>query len=175
MDSQPGTIWGREPAMVLALVQAVIALVVAFSSGGGDDGDAADGSVRSVGPVVVNDPPLPALGDEPDAALGVVAPLVEARTPADGAVSFGGPDAEGRPTLVVFLAHWCPHCQAEVPRLTAWAEAGNAPDDVDIVAVSTNVSRVRDNFPPSDWLDDEGWPFPTMKDDAASSAHLALC
>jgi hypothetical protein len=30
MDSQPGTIWGREPAMVLALVQAVIVLVVAF-------------------------------------------------------------------------------------------------------------------------------------------------
>jgi hypothetical protein len=30
MDSQPGTIVGREPAMVLALVQAVIALVVAF-------------------------------------------------------------------------------------------------------------------------------------------------
>ncbi len=29
-DSQPGTIFGREPAMVLALVQAVIALVVAF-------------------------------------------------------------------------------------------------------------------------------------------------
>lgn len=30
MDTPPGTIWGREPAMVLALVQAVIALVVAF-------------------------------------------------------------------------------------------------------------------------------------------------
>ena len=30
MDTQPGTIWGREPAMALALVQAVIALVVAF-------------------------------------------------------------------------------------------------------------------------------------------------
>ncbi len=30
MDTQPGAIWGREPAMVLALVQAVIALVVAF-------------------------------------------------------------------------------------------------------------------------------------------------
>jgi hypothetical protein len=30
LDTQPGTIWGREPAMVLALVQAVIALVVAF-------------------------------------------------------------------------------------------------------------------------------------------------
>jgi hypothetical protein len=30
LDTQPGTIWGREPAMVLALVQASIALVVAF-------------------------------------------------------------------------------------------------------------------------------------------------
>ena len=30
MDTEPGTIWGREPTMVLALVQAVIALVVAF-------------------------------------------------------------------------------------------------------------------------------------------------
>ena len=30
MDTQPGTIWRREPAMVLALVQAVIALVVAY-------------------------------------------------------------------------------------------------------------------------------------------------
>ncbi len=30
MDNHPGRIWGREPAMVLALVQAVIALVVAF-------------------------------------------------------------------------------------------------------------------------------------------------
>jgi hypothetical protein len=30
MDTEPGTIWGREPTMVLALVQAVVALVVAF-------------------------------------------------------------------------------------------------------------------------------------------------
>ena len=30
MNTEPGTIWGREPTMVLALVQAVIALVVAF-------------------------------------------------------------------------------------------------------------------------------------------------
>ena len=30
MNTEPDTIWGREPAIVLALVQAVIALVVAF-------------------------------------------------------------------------------------------------------------------------------------------------
>ncbi len=34
MDSQPRTIWGREPAMVLALVQAVIALVVEWTGFG---------------------------------------------------------------------------------------------------------------------------------------------
>jgi hypothetical protein len=37
MDTQPGTIWGREPAMVLALVQAVLALVVAFGLNGAPD------------------------------------------------------------------------------------------------------------------------------------------
>ncbi len=30
MDSEPGTLLGREPAMVLALVQAALALVVPF-------------------------------------------------------------------------------------------------------------------------------------------------
>jgi hypothetical protein len=30
MDGQPGALWGREPAMLLALVQALLALVVAF-------------------------------------------------------------------------------------------------------------------------------------------------
>jgi hypothetical protein len=30
MDSQPGTLWGRGPAMVPALVQAVLALIVVF-------------------------------------------------------------------------------------------------------------------------------------------------
>ena len=30
MDSQPGTVWGRAPAMVLALVSAKISLVGAF-------------------------------------------------------------------------------------------------------------------------------------------------
>lgn len=37
MDTQPGTVWGREPAMVLALVQAVLVLVVAFGLNLGPD------------------------------------------------------------------------------------------------------------------------------------------
>ena len=30
MDNEPGTIWGREPTMVLALIQAIIVLAVTF-------------------------------------------------------------------------------------------------------------------------------------------------
>ena len=30
MDNAPGTLWGREPTMILALIQAVIVLAVTF-------------------------------------------------------------------------------------------------------------------------------------------------
>lgn len=32
MKSAPGTIWGREPTMVLALIQAIIVLLVTFGA-----------------------------------------------------------------------------------------------------------------------------------------------
>ena len=35
---------------------------------------------------------------------------------------------DGKPKLVVFVAHWCPHCQAEVPRvLVQWMASGAQP------------------------------------------------
>ena len=39
----------------------------------------------------------------------------------------------------MFLAHWCPHCQAEVPRLVELAEQG-AFDGVDVTAVATGTN-----------------------------------
>lgn len=161
---------GSKKIWLVAAVVAVVAfagiIAVALSQeSGSDGGDEETASVEISGDA------LSSFNDEPAAAVGQPAPELSGTSIEGEPMSI---ENDGRPKVVAFLAHWCPHCQAEVPRLTAWAEAGNAPDDVDIVAVSTNVSRVRDNFPPSDWLDDEGWPFPTMKDDAASSAHLAF-
>lgn len=72
---------------------------------------------------------------------------------------------DGRPKVVMFLAHWCPHCQAEVPELQAWANAGFAPADVDIYSVTSLTDPLRALWPPQNWLEDEGWTFPVIMDD----------
>jgi thiol-disulfide isomerase/thioredoxin len=78
----------------------------------------------------------------------------------------------GTPQVVVFLAHWCPHCQAEVPRLVDLAGDG-AFEGIDVTAVATGTSDLRDNYPPSAWLERENWSFPVLADDDRSSAAAA--
>ena len=39
--------------------------------------------------------------------------------------------------MIVLLAHWCPHCNAEIPRLNEWRDSGEIPDGLNIVGVST--------------------------------------
>jgi len=74
------------------------------------------------------------------------------------------------PTVIVFLAHWCPACQAEVTELTHWLDEGNRlPDGVDFFGISTLVNSERDNYPPSQWLREEGWSIPVLLDDADST------
>jgi hypothetical protein len=43
-----------------------------------------------------------------------------------------------------------------------------------VYAVSTNADRTKDNYPPSAWLDREGWTFPTVADDTSGSAARAF-
>ena len=102
----------------------------------------------------------------------MTAPRLESVDFAGKPVTAGG--ATGSPYALVFLAHWCPHCQAEVPRLVAWLADHQVPDGVDLVAVSTAIDPARPNFPPSEWLDREGWAQPTLIDDAAYTAYRAL-
>jgi thiol-disulfide isomerase/thioredoxin len=103
-----------------------------------------------------------------DVAVGVTAPTVTGET-FDGQELTIGPD--GKAKIVVMLAHWCPHCQAEVPVVQGWLEAGGLPEGVDIYGVTVLTNRVRDGrtWPPEDWLEDEGWTSPTIKDDQQSS------
>jgi len=78
------------------------------------------------------------------------------------------------PTMLVFLAHWCPHCNAEVPVLNELRDAGSFPDDLNIIAVSTAVSPDRPNFPPSRWIKDVDWTYPVIADgvDLAAGTYL---
>ena len=47
--------------------------------------------------------------------------------------------AAGQPTLVVFLAHWCPHCQAEVPVIVKAIADWTIPE-IRAVAVATGTN-----------------------------------
>ena len=65
--------------------------------------------------------------------------------------------ADGRPKILLFLAHWCPHCQREVPIVQGWLDAGGLPQNVDLISIATSIDPARPNYPPEAWLTREGW------------------
>lgn len=103
-----------------------------------------------------------------DPAVGLTAPTVTGET-LDGEELTIGPD--GNAKIVMMLAHWCPHCQAEVPLVQSWVESGGLPEGVDLYAVTVLTNRLQDGdtWPPQKWLESEGWTSPTIKDDEQSS------
>ncbi|MEY2974061.1 MAG: hypothetical protein RIR49_481 [Actinomycetota bacterium] len=124
-----------------------------------------------VRPVTVIGEPLPEYGGsiDGDPAIGMVAPgLVGEDYTGAPVVAAHGTD---RATLIVFLAHWCPHCNAEIPELNALRDAGRLPADLDVVAVSTAIAPDRPNFPPSRWLIEKDWTYPVIADELDMSVE----
>lgn len=103
---------------------------------------------------------LPPMAD-PDPAIGLAAPSVMATTLEGDRVEVGG---AGQPRVMGFFAHWCPHCQAEAPRLVEWLAASDLPEGVDVLAVSTSVTEGADNYPPSAWFERIDWPNTVLLD-----------
>jgi thiol-disulfide isomerase/thioredoxin len=66
--------------------------------------------------------------------------------------------------MVIFAAHWCPHCQREIPIVQAWVDAGGVPKDVDLISVSTAIDPTQPNYPPEAWFEREGWTLPIIVD-----------
>jgi thiol-disulfide isomerase/thioredoxin len=106
-----------------------------------------------------------------DPARGKIAPVVNGFG-FDGAPLTIAPT--GKPMLVVFLAHWCPHCNAEIPRLIEWKDSGAMPADLGVVGVSTGARDDAPNWPPSQWVVDKAWPWPVMADNEDQSAAVAF-
>ncbi|MDQ2689883.1 MAG: hypothetical protein M3Y29_06380, partial [Chloroflexota bacterium] len=52
--------------------------------------------------------------------------------------------------------------------------ANGVPEGVEVVTISTSINQAQPNYPPSAWLEREGWTAPTLIDDANSSALAAL-
>ncbi|MGQ0433484.1 MAG: TlpA family protein disulfide reductase [Microthrixaceae bacterium] len=154
----------------VALIAVIVGVVVALSgpSDKRDDGDTGSRTATPVfGPISVDGAPLEAFtSTEDDPARGGAAPVVAGQS-ADGAATTIG--APGEPTMVVFLAHWCPHCQRELPRIVELMADGEL-TGVRVVAVLTGSSADRPNFPPMAWLEREGWSGEVMLDSEASAA-----
>jgi cytochrome c biogenesis protein CcmG, thiol:disulfide interchange protein DsbE len=129
-------------------------------------GPAENQPVTIVGDVLV---PLPDKG--PDPAIGLTAPTIDGHDFTGKAVTIKPGD--GKPKLILFVAHWCPHCQREVPRIVKWTNDGSIPKSIEVVAVSTGVKSDQNNFPPSTWLAKENWPGMIVADDTKSQAALA--
>lgn len=159
----------------LVIAAAVIITVIVSTSGGDDSADAVnvdtaaaahipvDGALRQTSFVDVHGDML-----EPHSPDGVD-PMIGQQVPNITASYFDNTEAtidfaDGQPRLVMFLTHWCPHCQAEVETLTSYWQTADVPTDVEIIAVSASVDQGGGNYPPSEWLLREEWPIPTFRD-----------
>jgi len=80
---------------------------------------------------------------------------------------------DGRAKAIVFLAHWCPHCQNEVPAVQEWLDSGGGVDNVDMYSVATAMNPTGDNYPSSDWLEAEDWTVPLIVDDQEDTVYRA--
>jgi cytochrome c biogenesis protein CcmG/thiol:disulfide interchange protein DsbE len=138
------------------------------SSGGGSTerpSDLPSASVPADEAPVVSGTPLALYepGASSDPAVGQTIPTVTSPT--------GSIELDGTAKVILFLAHWCPHCQAEVPVVQAWVDGGNLPDDVELISVSTAIDPNRPNYPPSEWFERENWTAPVIEDESGAVAN----
>ena len=159
--------------LAVVVVAAVVGVVIATT--GGDDEAASNGTTETTAGGLASLPtsqPVTVTGDaladfdsaaNPDPAVGVAAPVVEGSNFNSQPIKV---DAADGAYMLVFLAHWCPHCNAEVPRLIDWKNSGAVPEDLRVIGVATAVSSTSVNFPPAQWFSDKGWPWPVMVDES---------
>ncbi len=105
-----------------------------------------------------------------DVAAGQPAPVTTGPSFDGSTVTIG---EAGRPQVIIFLAHWCPHCQREVTLLQTWLDANGPPEGVDLRSVATGIDPTLPNYPPDAWLESAGWSVPVLVDptDAVATAY----
>lgn len=147
---------GRSNRLVLTLVGvavvAFVGVVAVISAGEGADLPGLSDVAASV-VVDGNAIAVPYPDDGPDPAVGQPSPVITALDYDDRVVTIGAP---GSAQVIVFLAHWCPVCDQELPTLRDVVEADGIPDGVELVLVTTGLDPGRPNWPPRTWLRDAG-------------------
>lgn len=184
--SRRGKSGGHLGLAVVGLIAAVV-LGALLVRGFADSSPAASGAIggastlrpsggaRSPGAagsaLAVDGTALAPFADGADAAIG--RPMAALRGSTLAGAPLAIPTEDGKAKILIFLAHWCGHCQAEVPRVQAWIDAGSAPSNVDLYAISTSADPQRPNYPPAAWLARERWSVPTIADDGSGTLARA--
>jgi thiol-disulfide isomerase/thioredoxin len=165
------------PVIIGGVVVLCIVAIVAVVLSGGDKSDnstTTPSGVAQTRPVRVEGSALPGFDSNAstDPAVGTSAPTLVGQNFAGTRVAIGN---DGRAKALVFVAHWCPHCQREVPRIARYLSDQGLPDGVDLYFVATSTTSQGDNYPPSTWLQREGvGRVPTIADDAKGTAFTAF-
>ena len=77
---------------------------------------------------------------------------------------------DNRPTIFLFVAHWCPYCMEEIPEVIQWIDQADLVNkDVSVVLVVTHIDSEKNNYPPDQWLFNENWQYPVIYDDKKNS------
>ena len=156
----------RGPVIAIIIAAVVGAALVAVAFSGGKKKSVAG----EVNPVAVTGTALAKYDSTlaTDPAVGTKPPELAGKQFDGSALSIV---PGGKAKLVTFVAHWCPHCQREVPLIVSWLPT--KPSTLDVLAVSTAVDPSAANYPPSTWLTKVKYTVPTLTDDAKSSAAAA--
>lgn len=155
---------------VIATVVLAAGVLAVLLSRGSDEATPSD--IAQERPVIVSGTPLPEYDAtaDPDPAVGREIPTLSGENFSGTPVRIA---PNGKAKVVIFVAHWCPHCQREVPILAPDLRDEPLPTGVEAFAVSTAVNPQAPNFPPSEWLETVDWPTPILVDDAEGAAASA--
>jgi hypothetical protein len=142
----------------------MLALVLAASACGDSQPDAgttvSSASSTAAAPQITGEA-LPLWTSSDDPAVGLLAPTV------DGADYTGQRvliDSSGGSSLLLFAAHWCPHCNVEVSQMIGWLADGTIPASLSVVLISTAEATSGANYPADSWLETVGWTGSVLRD-----------
>ena len=142
---------------VIAIVAIVVTVTSKDTNSSGTPGSGSSGTGgtgHEYGKVTVTGTDLPPFGTGPDRAVGKTIPTVTGETFTGEQIELG---PNGQAQMIVFLAHWCPHCNREAPRLASYLQSGGGtPAGTTLTIVPTGSTATAPNWPPSQWVKDMG-------------------
>lgn len=155
---------------ILAVVVVAMVAAIALNRGGNSASATTGPQTRDV---TVSGASLPTYNQNAatDAAVGQTSPTVTGQNFDGQPVAITN---DGKPKVLMFAAHWCPHCQREVPLLAPTLRSDPLPSNVEMTLVSTSVDSNAPNYPPSKWLSGVQWPTPVIADNADNATAKAF-